>query len=138
MLIQHFNIWLSLLKFMILIILIAKISQAPLTSQFQIRELRHSETNQGFPGGSDSKESGYKVGDLGSVPGSGRYPGEGNGYPLQYSCLENSMARGAWWATIQFSSVGQSCLTLCDPMDCSTPGFPAHHQLREFTQTHVH
>ena len=39
---------------------------------------------------------------------------------------------------IQFSSVAQSCLTLCDPMDCSTPGFPAHHQLSELAQTHVH
>ena len=39
------------------------------------------------------------VGDLGSVPGSGRSPGEGNGNPLQYSCLENPMDRGAWWAT---------------------------------------
>ena len=39
---------------------------------------------------------------------------------------------------IQFSSVAQSCPTLCDPMDCSTPGLPVHHQLREFTQTHVH
>ena len=38
----------------------------------------------------------------------------------------------------QFSSVAQSCPTLCDPMDCSTPGFPVHHQLLEFTQTHVH
>ena len=39
---------------------------------------------------------------------------------------------------LQFSSVAQSCLTLCDPMDCNTPGFPVHHQLLEFTQTHVH
>ena len=39
---------------------------------------------------------------------------------------------------IQFSSVAQSCLTLCNPMDCSTPGLPVHHQLTEFTQTHVH
>ena len=38
----------------------------------------------------------------------------------------------------QFSSVTQSCLTVCDPIDCSTPGFPSHHQLPEFTQTHVH
>ena len=44
------------------------------------------------------KASGYNVGDLGSIPGSGRYPGEGNGNPLQYSCLENRMDRGAWWA----------------------------------------
>ena len=42
------------------------------------------------------------------------------------------------WMTIQFSSVAQSCLTLCDPMNCSTPGLPVHHQLPEFTQTHVH
>ena len=46
-----------------------------------------------------SKESAYNPGDLGSIPGSGRSPGEGNGYPLQYSCLENSMDRGAWEAT---------------------------------------
>ena len=44
----------------------------------------------GFSGGSDSKESAYSAGDPGSIPGSGRYPGEGNGIPLQYSCLENS------------------------------------------------
>ena len=44
-----------------------------------------------FPGGSDGKASAYNVGNLGSIPGSGRYPGEGNGNPLQYSCLENSM-----------------------------------------------
>ena len=42
------------------------------------------------------------------------------------------------WVFIQFSSVAQSCPTLCDPMDCSTPGLPGHHQLPEFTQTHVH
>ena len=51
---------------------------------------------RGFPGGSDSKESTCNVGDSGSIPGSGSYPGEGNGYPLQYSCLESSMDRGAW------------------------------------------
>ena len=49
----------------------------------------------GFPGSSDGKESACNVGDLGSVPGLGRSPQEGNGYPLQYSCLENSMGRGA-------------------------------------------
>ena len=41
-------------------------------------------------------------------------------------------------ASVQFSSVAQSCLTLCDPMACSTPGFPVHHQLLELAQTHVH
>ena len=51
-------------------------------------------------GGSDSKESACNAGDLGSVPESGRSPAEGNGYPLQYSCLENSMDRGTWQATV--------------------------------------
>ena len=49
-----------------------------------------------FPGGSDSLASVYSVGDLGLIPGSGRSPGEGNGNPLQYYCLENPMDRGAW------------------------------------------
>ena len=53
-----------------------------------------------FPGGSDSKESACNAGDLGSVLGLGRSPGEGNGYPLQNSSLENSMDRGAWRATV--------------------------------------
>ena len=53
-----------------------------------------------FPGGKVEKESAYNVGDWGWIPGSGRSPGEENGYPLQYSCLENSMDRGAWWATV--------------------------------------
>ena len=48
-------------------------------------------THQGFPGGSDGKESACNVGDLSSIPGLGRYPGEGNGNPLQYSCLEDPM-----------------------------------------------
>ena len=54
----------------------------------------------GFPGGSDTKESTYNAGDLGSVPGLGRSSGEGNGNPLQNSCLENSTDRGAWRATV--------------------------------------
>ena len=55
---------------------------------------------EGFPGGSDSKESACNAGDPGSIPEWGRPPGEGNGHPLQYFCLENSMDRGAWWATV--------------------------------------
>ena len=51
------------------------------------------------PGGSDCKESACYAGDVGSVLGLGRSPGKGNGYPLQYSCLENSVDRGAWQAT---------------------------------------
>ena len=54
----------------------------------------------GFPGGSAGKESAHNVGDLGLIPGSGRSLGEGNGYPLQYSCLENSIDRGAWQVTV--------------------------------------
>ena len=54
----------------------------------------------GFPGASVSKESAYNAGDLGSIPGSGISPGEGNDYPLQYSSLENSMDRGTWRATV--------------------------------------
>src|SRR5574337_201191 len=54
----------------------------------------------GFPGGSDGKASACNAGDLGLIPGSGRSPGEGNGNPLQYFCLENSVDRGAWWATV--------------------------------------
>ena len=55
--------------------------------------------NPVFPSGSDSKESACNAGDLGSIPGLGRSPGEGNGNPLQDSCLENPMDRGAWQAT---------------------------------------
>ena len=55
----------------------------------------------GFPGSSDSKASAYNARDLSLIPGSGRSPGEGNSNPLQYSCLENSMNRGAWWTTVQ-------------------------------------
>ena len=134
-----------------------------------------------FAGGSDGKVSTYNAGDLGSIPGSGRYPGEGNGNPCQYSCLERShgwRSYSPWdhkelnitgwlqvtsfqWDTlarnihsmssfmtrittqilyslIQFSSVAQLCLTLHNPMDCSTQGFPVYHQLLELAQTHVH
>ena len=56
--------------------------------------------SRGFLGGPDSKESACNAEDLSSVPGSGRSPREGTSYPLQYSCLENPMDRGAWWATV--------------------------------------
>ena len=80
--------------------------------------------------------------------------GEGNGNPLQYSCLENPRDEGAWWAAVSGvaqswtrlkrlssssnSSVTQLCPTLCNSMDCSTPGFPVHHQLLELAETHIH
>ena len=63
-----------------------------------------------FPGGSDGKVSAYNVGNLGSIPGSGRSPGEGNGNPLQYSCLENPMDRGAWRAIVHEVAKSQTQL----------------------------
>ena len=58
------------------------------------------ESIPGFPGSPDGKENACNAGDLGSIPGLGRSSGEGNGNPLQYSFLENSMDRGAWWAIV--------------------------------------
>ena len=60
---------------------------------------------------SDGKESACNAGDLGSIPGSGRSPGEGNGNPLQYSCPENVMDRGNWWATIRGDAKSQTQLS---------------------------
>ena len=62
-------------------------------------DIDFSSTND-FPGGSDGTTSAYNAGDPGSIPGSGRSPGEGNGNPLQYSCLENPMDGGARQATV--------------------------------------
>ena len=66
----------------------------------------------GFPGGSEVKASACNAGDLGSIPGLGRSPGDGNGNPLQYSCLENPMDGGAWWATVH--GVAKSQIRLRD------------------------
>ena len=63
-------------------------------------------------GGSDGKESAYSVGDLGSILESGRYPELGHGNPLQYSCLENSMDRGAWRVTVHRVPKSQTRLKL--------------------------
>ena len=60
----------------------------------------HLPTTEDFPGGSEVKASACNAGDLGSIPGSGSSPGEGNSNPLQYSCLENPKDGGAWWATV--------------------------------------
>ena len=83
----------------------------------------------------------WDVEDVGSIPGLGRFPGGGDGNPFQYSCLGNPMDSGAWDDSpdqIRSDQVAQSCPTLCDPMNRSTPGLPVHHQLPEFTETHVH
>ena len=94
----------------------------------------------GFPSGSARKESTYNVRDLGSVPGLGRSPGGGHGSPLQYSCLENSMDRTAWWAIVHGVTKSQTRLfpvfileidteanprgkwALCSWAACSVPG----------------
>ena len=65
----------------------------------------------GFPGGSDGKESACNAGDMGLIPRSGRPPGEVNGYPRQYSCLENLKDRGAWWATVHGVAKSQTQLS---------------------------
>ena len=67
---------------------------------------------KGFHGGSDGKESACNEGDLGLISGSGRSPGEGDGNPLQYSCLKNSMDRGAWLATVH--GIAKSRIQLSD------------------------
>ena len=79
-----------------------------------------------FPGGSDGKASAYNAGDLGSIPGSGRSPGEGNGNPLQCSCLENPTYREAWQATVHGVAESDTTedftftFTLCQPNDASS------------------
>ena len=96
-----------------------------------------SMSNKGFPGGSVVKSPPANAGDTDLIPGSGRSPREGNGNPLQYSCLGNPMDRGAWRAAVhgaaksqtwlkKESEVAQSCPTLCDPVDCSLPGSSLH------------
>ena len=67
---------------------------------YSVTEQKQDIPNFGFPGGSKSKESACNVGDWSSIPGSKRFPGGGNGNPLQYICLENPMNRGAWQAPV--------------------------------------
>ena len=82
----------------------------------------------GFPGGSEVKASAQNAGDPGSIPESRRSPGEGNGSPLQYSCLENPMEGGAWWATVhgvaksraRLSDFTFASVCIGDPL-CCTP-----------------
>ena len=71
----------------------------------------HYRLFQGFPGISDGKESACNARDPGSIPGSGRFPGGGNGNPLQYSCLGNPMEGGSWWATVHGVTKSQTRLS---------------------------
>ena len=70
-----------------------------------------TQLSEGFPGGSDGKESACNAADAGLILGSGRSPEEGNGKPLQYSCLENSMNTGAWQATVHGVTKSQTQLS---------------------------
>ena len=73
--------------------------------------IQFSSTQLGLPGVSDGKESAWNAGDPGSIPGSGRFPGEGNDNSLQYSSLENSMDKGAWWGPVHGFAKSQTLLS---------------------------
>ena len=114
----------------------------------------------GFPGYSYNKKSDLSAGNPGSLHGSGRPSGDIHTSILAWRILwieepgrlqstdwkesdTSNTHRGEiqmknWGFLNQLSSIVQSCLTLCDPMDCSTPGFPVHHQVLELAQTHAH
>ena len=94
-----------------------------------------------FPGGSDSKASAYNVGGPGSIPGPGRSPGEGNGHPLQYSCLENPMTKRNWQATVH--GVSKSWTQLNNSMcththtHTNTPSYIyIHTNMHTYTHSH--
>ena len=76
-----------------------------------MKELFPLKSQKGFPGGSEVKASACNAEDLGLIPESERSPGEGNGNPLQYSCLENPMDGGAWWATVHWVVKSQILLS---------------------------
>ena len=92
------------------------------------------------PGGSDGKAPACNAGDPGSIPGSGRSTGEGNGNPLQYSCLENSMDGEAWWATVHgvtksWAQLSDFTFTV-DLQGCSSPRYTE--KWLNYTHTHTH
>ena len=75
-------------------------AQTRILRRYKVKIISTSKKLSGFPAGSDRKESACNAGDMGSILWLGRSPGGGHGNPLQYSCLENPMDRGAWWATV--------------------------------------
>ena len=88
-----------------------------------------------FPGGSDGKASAYNAGDLGSIPESGRSPGEGNGNPLQYSCLENPMDGGTW---LGYSPWGHKELDTTEQLHSLTLSLSLSLYTHTHTHTHTH
>ena len=76
--------------------------------------------DRGFPGGSDGEESAYNAGIPGSIPGLGRSPGKGNGYPLQYSCLKNPMDRGPWQAIVHRAAKSWTQLSMMTMIEIGT------------------
>ena len=92
--------------------------------------------SMGLPGGSVGKESTCSIGDPGSIPGLGRSPGEGNGSPLQCSCLENPINREAWQATVHgVAKVGQDLATKARPQPLCCHCGPSHHHLSQIITT---
>ena len=84
----------------------------------------------GFPGGPEVTASACSAGDPGSIPEWGKSPGEGNGSPLQYSCLENPMEEGAWWATVH--GVAKSRTRLSNFSYAVSWGFPGGSDSKEY------
>ena len=102
-------------------VLFQKCLASPALKTNYTKEMLEPPLSWGFPGGSDGKESACNAGDLRSTLGLGRSPGEGKGKPLQYSCLENSMDRGAWWATIHGVAKSRTRLSKFDSMTRNIP-----------------
>ena len=86
----------------------------------------------GFPGSSDGKASAHNAGGLGSIPGLGRSPGEGNDNPLQYPCLGNPMDQGAWWATVHGVSKSQTRLSYFTSLHFTSESFTKKELLLNF------
>ena len=92
----------------------------------------------GFPGSSVGKKSNYNAGDPGSIPGSGRSPGEGNGNQHQYSCLRNPMDRGAWWAIVHGATRVRRDLAAKPPPHMNCRQQIKNNPLKEFNELQEH
>ena len=108
-------------------------SQYLSTAAFQLVKARKLGINTPFPTGSSGKESACNAGDWGSIPGLGRYPGEWNDNPLQYSCLGNPMDRGAWQAPVH--GVTESDMT--ESLTLSPCQYPSSHVAAGATQSYI-